>query len=357
MIVWNMNILTLPCGGSKPGCLSTRRNLISRKRDACAILRLLMIAFLFFVIPSRDVNGQTSKVFVSDISNYWLAFDSVKATSNKTDQLGFIQSLYLDKATPGLKEFIALRPQTAQQHLNNMITKPKFWNSVRPLTLRVEQQVAQIDQMMNRFAANYKQFDRPSIYFLIGILNTGGTTNSTNILIGSEIACADRTVDASELGSWLQKVFQTNQDIIYLTTHEAVHTQQESGDDVEPNLLGFSLKEGSCDFIAEILMESKIPMPYMQYGIANEKDLWPLFEKEMLGDKMDNWLHNGDKAPAGQADLGYFMGYSICKAYYQNARNKSKAFKRIIELKFDKKHALRFLKHSGYAAKMEAGKK
>jgi hypothetical protein len=71
----------------------------------------------------------------------------------------------------------------------------------------------------------------------------------------------------------------------------------------------------------------------------------------MLGRETRNWLHNGSNAPNGQADLGYFMGYVICKSYYSNARNKKNAFKRIVELEYDKKSAMEFLKQSKYMVK------
>ncbi len=39
----------------------------------------------------------------------------------------------------------------------------------------------------------------------------------------------------------------------------------------------------------------------------------------------------------GKADLGYFMGYAICKTYYKNAKNKTKALKEIAELDYKEK--------------------
>ena len=68
----------------------------------------------------------------------------------------------------------------------------------------------------------------------------------------------------------------------------------------------------------------------------------------MLTSDNSNWLYNGSNAKT-VADLGYFMGYSICKAYYNNTTDKKKAIKEIIELDYsDSTAAAIFLKRSNY---------
>ena len=64
----------------------------------------------------------------------------------------------------------------------------------------------------------------------------------------------------------------------------------------------------------------------------NELQIWTDFQKQMLSSDISNWLYNGSKK--NNADLGYFIGYEICKSYFENARNKKKALKSIIELKY-----------------------
>ena len=69
----------------------------------------------------------------------------------------------------------------------------------------------------------------------------------------------------------------------------------------------------------------------------------------MFNKDFKNWLSNGGTAPAGKADLGYFIGYAICKSYYLNANNKTAAIRKIIELNFSsKKKVHAFLERSGY---------
>ena len=57
------------------------------------------------------------------------------------------------------------------------------------------------------------------------------------------------------------------------------------------------------------------------------------------------WLYQGDRVPPGRpADLGYWMGYKISKAYYDRASDKRGAVKEILLFKDPKA----FLEASGY---------
>lgn len=57
-----------------------------------------------------------------------------------------------------------------------------------------------------------------------------------------------------------------------------------------------------------------------------------------------NWLYQGNRATGRPADLGYWMGYKIAKAYYDKATDKRTAVKEI--LRFTDSKA--FLEASGY---------
>ncbi len=297
---------------------------------------------------------KNNKISTIDVDNFWVAYDSVSRTNDNDLQVKIIQQLYLDKASDGLKDFIELRNHTANKHLENIQKYPKFWTTVRSKTLEIKSYVQQMEKIMVRFKKLYPEFKQPDIYFTIGVLNSGGTTSKDKILIGSEIACSDNTIDATELGTWLQSVFKDQKNVLSMVAHEVGHTQQKDGDgedDGGSNLLGYCIREGACDFISELLLKKHVESPYMTYGVAHEKELWIMFTKEMHSQETRNWLYNGRNAPNGNADLGYFIGYEICKSYYNNSKDKKQALKEIIELEYTKESVEMFLVKSEYAEK------
>ena len=186
------------------------------------------------------------------------------------------------------------------------------------------------------------------MYFTIGGLRSGGTTMNNMVLIGTEIATGNASTDVSEFpNKWLEGVFKNQQtdNLVALNIHEYVHTQQKGN---ARNLLGQAITEGSCDFITELVVDRLLQNNYIIYGRDHETELKEQFKLEMFTTAYNNWLYNGSTAKT-VGDLGYFMGYTICKSYYKNSSDKKKAIKEIIELNYSDSTAVEnFLTRAKY---------
>jgi hypothetical protein len=297
--------------------------------------------------PSPD-----QRVFTSDIDHFWTAYDSVLTTTDSVQQLHYIQTLYIDKGTPGLRAFMEVRDYSAPGWVSLLRQYPKFWHSIRPNTLSVKQYAPAIEASIRRFKQLYPPLSNAKMYFTVGGLHSGGTTKDSMILIGTEIATGGPETDVSEFSSkWLAGVFQNQKidNIVPLNIHEYVHTQQNARDINE--LLGYSLQEGSADFITELVMGKPRETNYIVYGHAHEEELKKAFAGDMFsGATISRWLYNGSNTK-DMADLGYFMGYAICGAYYRQAMDKQQAIRDIIQLDYSDTAATeKFLKRSGYIA-------
>ncbi len=313
----------------------------------------LTAAALLIVLSISTSSGQKHhhKVFTSDIDNFWQAYDSIQTTSDSLKQLYYIQTLYIDKGTEGLKDFMKARDYSAVLWVKLIHKLPKFWNSIRLNTLLVKDKAEEIEKSLEKLRLLYPSLKEAELYFTIGGLRSAGTTTKGRVLVGAEIATGNATTDVSEFpNKWLEGIFkvQREDNIVPLNIHEYVHTQQRGK---PKNLLGLSIKEGACDFITELVIGRLMQDSYTQYGRKHEPELKEKFKHDMFSTDYSQWLYNGNKTDA-IADLGYFMGYTICKSYYNNAINKSEAVKDIIELNYSNSNSVeRFLKLSGYYAK------
>ncbi|MGC4035712.1 MAG: DUF2268 domain-containing putative Zn-dependent protease [Chitinophagaceae bacterium] len=307
---------------------------------------------LLAVLAAMDITvGQTAnqqKVFTEDIDNFWIAYDSVHSTTDSLQQLQIIQHLYIDKGTEGLKEFMKRRDYDAERWVDLIRKYPKFWNSIRQNTLSTKTKAPQIEKSITRFKTLYPELRDAKMYFTIGGLRSGGTTSGNLVLIGSEIATGTAATDVSEFpDKWLANVFkeQSPENLVSINIHEYVHTQQhgESND-----LLAQAIMEGSCDFITELVINKPMKTNYIMFGLQHEEELKEAFRKEMFSTAYKRWLYNGSGGKT-VADLGYFMGYRICKSYYNNSTDKKKAIKNIIELNYSDTAAVEaFLNKSHY---------
>ncbi|HEY5772705.1 MAG TPA: DUF2268 domain-containing putative Zn-dependent protease, partial [Chitinophagaceae bacterium] len=310
--------------------------------------RTFVTILLLFILSFTSKAQKDQKVFTADIDNFWIAYDSIQSTKDSLKQIDFIQKLYIDKGTKGLKAFMAVRNYTAILWVQLIRLYPKFWNSIRPNTLTAKSYAPEIEKSITKFKELYPDLKEAKMYFTVGGLRSGGTTMNDLVLIGSEIATGNASTDVSEFSNkWLEGVFKNQQanNIVPLNIHEYVHTQQKGDPD---NLLGQAIKEGACDFITELVIGRLMQNNYIVYGREHETELKEQFKKEMFTSYSSNWLYNGSNATT-VADLGYFMGYTICKSYYNNSTDKKKAIKEIIELNFKNENDIeRFLSNSKY---------
>jgi len=311
-------------------------------------LFFLLLLQLSVLNISYSQSKTQQKVFTQDIDNFWIAYDSVKSTSDSLKQIHFIQALYIDKGTIGLKAFMEARDYSAELYVQLINKYPKFWTSIRPNTLKVKSKAKEIEKSIKKLKALYPELKNAKMYFTIGGLRSGGTTKDSMVLVGAEIATGNALTDVSEFpDKWLAGVFREQQpdNIISLNIHEYIHTQQ-SGE--SNNLLAQAIREGSCDFITELVIGQPLQRIYIAYGTEHEQELKEEFKQEMFTSAFSRWLYNGRDAKT-VGDLGYFMGYEICKSYYQKSINKKQATKDIIELNYSDTNAVEtFFEKSKY---------
>ncbi|WP_231491163.1 DUF2268 domain-containing putative Zn-dependent protease [Pedobacter sp. Leaf170] len=310
-----------------------------------------LLAFNLLAI-SAFAQAPKQAIITADIDNFWLAFDKVNNVTDSLKQLEILQAEYVDKGTPGLKAFMEAKSYTTAAWLDCIRKYPKYWASIRAKTYQVKSLTTQFNPYLKKFKQLYPELKSASIYFCIGAMRSGGTTQGDKVLIGAELATGDSEVDISELPQntkkWLATYFGSNpfKDIVLLNMHEYVHTQEKSNGNT---LLAQCIFEGTADFVAE-LITGKVPaMPYMTYGKANHEVLKAKFKEEMFLSEFSGWLYNGTSNRYGVGDLGYYIGYSICKDYYEKAKDKKAAIKELIELDYGNDVAVeRFLRNTNY---------
>lgn len=310
------------------------------------IINIIIVIQLFTLTFYGQKNKQ--QVFTTDIDNFWKAYDTIKTINDRQLQIELMQTLYIDKGTYGLEVFMTLRNFDAERLVKTINEYPKFWKSIRPNTFLVKKREEEINSSLEKFRKLYPGLRQAQMYFTISAIRSGGTVKDSIVMIGSEITTGNAATDVSEFpDKRLETFFKTLKTdyIVPIAIHEYVHTQQKSEGKI---LLGQALCEGACDFITELVLETELQNAYILYGKEHEKQLKKQFKEEMFSEDFSNWLYNGAKSET-VGDLGYFMGYAICKAYYNSSENKEKAIEEIIELDYiDTKKVKEFLVKSKY---------
>lgn len=312
----------------------------------------IAILFLLTNLPGK---AQIT-LHTNDLPRFYEAFDSVMTTTDTAQQAAFIQKLYVDKASKGLKEFMGLRGGNTIKWRQFIAQNKAVLMEKRPWILSVLEQRTEILNRISRFKKIYPAFRDGDIYFCVGVNNSGGTIEDRTVYIGTEVA-------ANSNPNWA----------VPLVLHEFVHTQQWTQRNItrlrqserlekeymvsHKQLLGKCLEEGIADFIAELVYEQPLatlnPDGHTAFGLKHEQQIWDAFQKEMYQDFdwKGGWLY-AQREIGGQkvSDLGYFVGYQICKRYYQKSKDKQQAIRYMVELNLTDANAKSFLLVSGYGS-------
>jgi len=156
------------------------------------------------------------------------------------------------------------------------------------------------------------------VYFLIGVTSSGGTTGPSNLLIGNEMYGKTGKTPMDELSAWLRVVMSNINNVPAIVAHNWCHYNQRYNTAPEQrHLLGKALQEGACDTIGELISGRNINDHLKVYGRPHDAELWRDFEADMYKPDYSNWLYNATTAKHRPADLGYYIGYLITRAYYQ----------------------------------------
>src|SRR5574338_1015117 len=124
--------------------------------------------------PSSDIADPDRAVFVtSDISHFWQAYDN----GGVDGASAAFQTVYLNQASAGLKDFIASRNVTAGSLVTMVKTYPRYFAAIRAPSLSLANDAA----VQGRIRENYRKIKSlyppaifPPVTFLIGRFSTGG---------------------------------------------------------------------------------------------------------------------------------------------------------------------------------------
>lgn len=258
----------------------------------------------------------------SDIPGFWSAFDKLNSEGGNPFRG------YLEEGSDGLKDFIPYRIESPRNLKKTVKKRKTDYEAIREESYKVQQCTGEIRNYYTNFKKLYKDAVFPTTYFVIGAFNSGGTSSKNGLIIGVE----------------MQKEIEN---IPYIVAHELIHFNQNYPKR-KKTLLEQSIQEGSADFIGELISGKNSNELASVYGDANEEVLCSEFVEIMEDYNYHGWLYGSNGKKEGRPnDLGYWIGYKICKAYYANHPDKKQAIAGILNISDFKD----FLTKSGYLAK------
>ncbi len=282
-----------------------------------------------------------------DINQFWIAYD--KAMLDTANMHKIFKAEYFDKGSAGMNDYVALKVRNTKAFVKHIKERPKFYAAIRANTLKV-------DGFKNDFYASFKKlksiYDEamfPDVYFVMGAFTSAGTVSEKGLLLGTNQMVNSKNIPLDELTLWQRNTFADLNKMKHTVAHELIHYQQDSLK-TDTTTLCNCIMEGMADFIGEMCSGKNANERLHIWAKGKEQKIWQRFLVDIYANKSENWIANSDKETKDNpSDQGYWVGYQICKAYYQKANNKKQAVYDILHVQDYKK----FLEDSGWEEKLE----
>lgn len=281
-----------------------------------------------------------ARLITSDIDVFWKSFDELirDTTSNPFEQ-------YLKRGSPGLKDFIPDRIESAKALKSLVLSEKEYYQKIRMSSYKIRTFEKRIRASFYAIEYLYPRAVYPPVYFLIGRTTSGGTASKNGLMIALEVYSD---------GNYMTNYGRPSLDIEILPNvivHELIHFLQKDNDN-DKSLLKHCIREGSADFIAELTSGEKVKYAngseVYSYGDANEKELWLEFKQSMNSTELSPWLYSSTENGRPQ-NLGYWMGYKIVESFYAKAKDKHGAIDEILNIE----DYTDFLDKSNYSDRFE----
>lgn len=279
--------------------------------------------------PVVPTDPEQAQLVTADIDRFWHAYDQAQRAPARAVEI--YDREYFDEGSVGLQDYYALKIKDTGLFVKNQLAKPNFYRAIRPNSLRVAAQTAQIRAGFRKLKEVYPAAVFPNVYFVMGRWNSGGTASGHGMLLGTDQNCATPDTPRGELSLWERNGLGTLANLPAVVAHEQIHYLQQKGG--APTLLRGAIDEGMADFLAELTAGANPNARLQAYGLAHEKQIWAGFQREMRGTDWHNWIANASQETADKpADLGYFVGYRICQRYYAEMADKKQAVQDMLNI-------------------------
>ena len=264
---------------------------------------------------------------------FWPYFEKAMAD---TSQARRHLKAFIFEAPREVRDFYVVRYGSIDNMYGQMINAaPNYYRYLKtrfhPDSLKVFRKT--ILKSMKQFQELYPQAVFPKVYIVPGILNTGGTATEMGMFLGGDMYGRSPQMPVEDLTDWQEDAIMEFAELPRLTMHELMHFQQNYRDTTHgQTLLSAVIQEGVCDFMVELCSGNPMVNENLTFlsDPSNEAWIFGEFQEELLGDDTSKWLYNGGSIEDRPQDLGYTLGYLICKSYYEQSPDKKEAIAELL---------------------------
>jgi hypothetical protein len=257
-------------------------------------------------------------IHIEDVARFYKIYDA--ASGHPTAEM--LQQ-YIDQGSQGLRYFAQARNTTGVRIAEEISKHPELYENARGCMDVLPRVRSRLAIVLRKLKKLYPEANLQPITVLVGRGRPVAVADAEHgVQLGLEGLCEEKP--------WMNPNREDR--FVHVIAHEYGHVQQliSFDNDPHPTVLGGSLMEGAAEFSAEMTSGAVANYEHAAVTKGHEREIESAFAADEDSLDLSKWLYNSTHDKPG--DLGYWVGYRICKAYYQHAKDKRQAFHDILEI-------------------------
>jgi hypothetical protein len=293
-----------------------------------AALASLALSLTGFTTMITTDDPDRAEIVTSDVGHFWQAFaDAAKAPL--PERAAIYQREYFDRASQGLKDFVAYRHVTVAGFAQHVEANRAYYAEVHPYINEVVQQAAAIKDGYRRLKELYPDIRVPrEAFFVVGPQHGAGMNSEHGIVMAAEMFATPPGTPYA-----YNKTYPYA--LPFIMVHEAIHFNQTYQLSDDSTVLQYVISEGTADFIASLVLPEPNIRQFTekwQYGCAHEAALAARLATDLDSKSTGPWMYNRNPDTGWPPDMGYWLGYRIAQSFYARARDKTGALRALLEV-------------------------
>ena len=251
-----------------------------------------------------------------DLNHFWTAIHVSEGMNLPLEAV--LEREYFGLASSALAQYSAWSRLTAQNLAAAYLARPGYFLTLRERPDQLEP-LFNLQPLFARLKTLLPDAVSARVHLLMGDFSCAGTVGPGSILLGLEFLPAENVRHLAPSGVTL---LDANQ-LPAVLAHELIHVQQlerfpDLGAEVPHlTLLQLALLEGAAEYLGALLSGQRANREVHSYGVSHAEELWPLFWAQADAPDWSDWFYSVPAWPGLPGDLGYFMGYELCRAHHE----------------------------------------
>jgi uncharacterized protein YjaZ len=281
---------------------------------------ILAVLLALTVFGTGSAHAVQTQILTDDVQRFFKLYDATRGQPSAAE----LQRDYIDAGSNGLREFIPYRIISAADLAKEIANHRGVYDKARKCANELPNVTPRLDAAFLKLATLLPDAKFPPVIVVVGRNNSGGTASRAGVLIGLEAVCSE---------DWLPSNLEDR--LVHVIVHEYGHVQQAAGSqdgNQGPTVLRAALTEGGAELIAELASGQIANPQLLVWTKGHEAAIDRRFLRDADSTDLRPWLFAGPGTPAKPGDLGYWVGYRICKAYYESHGRTPAALRHILDI-------------------------